>query len=665
MLNGALGRCAVYGKAAPCGDKIMIKKYIFGDVFATDAVVCDVPCGDKLEYFSVEKDGSGYVFRAPLGGDDIVYGLGESMRGINKRGGRYVSFNTDNMHHTDDMPCMYGSHNFIVVDGAIKFGAFFDTPARAVFDIDYDGSGQICVSCEQPVAVYIVGGDSAYGIVRQFLKIIGQSYLPPLWAFGFGQSRWGYKNQKDVRRIARKYADAGMPLDYICLDIDYMDRYIDFTVDKTRFPDMKGLVSELKGKGVRLVPIVDAGIKIEPGNAVYEEGVKKGYFCTNEEGEYFSAAVWPGMTHFPDFVQKDAREWFGRQYKFYTELGFEGFWNDMNEPAMFYSQYTKGQSGDHSGGDPLYEGGAFLSDYKKFYHNIDGKKVPHWDVHNIYGYNMTRASGEGLGNLLDRRYMLFSRSSYIGAHRYGGIWTGDNSSSWLMLRRNVTMMPGLNMCGFLYSGADTGGFVGNTTRELLLRWLAVSVFTPLMRNHSAKFTRYQECYRFRGKDDFRSILGLRYRLLPYIYSEFMKAALSCDMYIKPLAFGYPGDARARAVEDQLLVGDSIMIAPVLEKGALERVVYLPEPMAEVRWNGKDFLTAPVTEGERNISVPLGEVVFFIRRGKLFPVGKGGMNAGQVDLSDVTLLGDGKEYAHYLDDDLSKNCTLDNIKILSK
>ena len=642
-----------------------IKKYSFGAYAPTGAVTAQVEEGDTLPYFSAQSEGQGTRFCCPLEKDDIVYGLGETMRGIDKRGGRYVSFNTDNPHHKQDMPSLYGSHNFIVVDGKKTFGAFFDTPTRAVFEIDYGGSGEVNVLCERGVTVYIVEGESAHAVVRRFLRAVGRSYLPPLWAFGFGQSRWGYKDERDIRRIARGYAKAGMPLDYICMDIDYMDRYIDFTVNKKRFPDLKAFVAEMKGKGVRLVPIVDAGIKVEPGDPVYDEGVQKGYFCKNIEGKDFCAAVWPGMTHFPDFLRPEVRAWFGRQYKVYTDAGIEGFWNDMNEPAIFYSEYTKGKTGERSEGDPLYRGNTFLSDYRNFCHNIEGKEVNHWEVHNIFGANMTRASAEGLDSLLGGRYLLFSRSSYIGAHRYGGIWTGDNASCWDHLRQNVLQMPSLNMCGFLFSGADTGGFGGNASRELLLRWLAVSAFTPLFRDHASKGTRPQECFRFRGKKDFRSILSLRYRLLPYIYSEFMKAALSSDMYIQPLAFGYPQDSRARRVEDELLVGGSLLIAPVLEKGAKGRLVYLPEAMTEVRWDGASFSARQAAAGEHFVKVPLGEVVFYIRKGKLLPVGGAAMHTGEADLAAVTLLGDGEEYEQYLDDGVTRSVSEGNIRLLRR
>ena len=219
------------------------------------------------------------------------------------------------------------------------------------------------------------------------------------------------------------------------------------------------------------------------------------------------------------------------------------------------------------------------------------------------------------------------------------------------------------MCGFLYSGADTGGFMGNSNRELLLRWLAVSVFTPLMRNHTGNFTARQEAYQFGDPEDFRKIITLRYRLLPYIYSEYMKAALTADMYIKPLAFVFPEDPNCRPIEDQLLVGDSIMIAPIIKEGAVERRVYLPEDMTQVTFDGENFTCEPVQKGTITVRAQLHQVVFFIRKGKLLPIGKAITNTRDIDLQDLTLLGDGEQYALYADDGLSRNCSLDHVRIL--
>ncbi len=643
----------------------MITQFHYGTPVETFAVVEQVPLCDheQLRHFT-RKKGSPQSFSCQLGEDDVIYGLGETMRGINKRGARYISFNYDDPHHKDDMPSMYGAHNFFAVDGETAFGAFFDTPAKVVFDMDSRGDGVLSVSCEsQDLRLYVVEGENAYDVVRQFLHVIGQSFLPPLWAFGYGQSRWGYKTERDVSRVIAKHEEKGIPLDYVCLDIDYMDRYIDFTINKRRFPDLAGYTAGLKEKGIHLVPIVDAGIKIEPGNRVYDEGVRSGFFCKNHEGTDFQAEVWPGMTHFPDFLREEVRTWFGEQYRIYTDCGLEGFWNDMNEPAIFSTEYrAKGTKPDAERGDPD-QPERHIADFKDFFHRLDdGREKSNYEVHNLFGAMMTRASGEGLDRLLDKRYLLFSRSSYIGAHRYGGIWTGDNASTWEMLRQNVYHMPSLNMCGFLYTGADTGGFGGNSNRELLLRWLAVSVFTPLMRNHSAIFTKNQECYRFRQPEDFRTIVSLRYRLLPYLYSEFMKAALRRNMYIKPLAFDYPEDGKAREIEDQLMVGESVMIAPILEQGAKGRIVYLPEPMTEVRYGSDGFTCINVGAGERTVMAPLNQVVFYIRQGKLVPVGKPAANTAELDLLDVELLGTGSVYEQYVDDGSTKRCGLEHCVI---
>lgn len=646
----------------------MIQKKIFGKPFETFAITQNVEEVTEIQYFKVNETTETIEFTYKLSESDIVYGLGETMRGINKRGGRYISLNTDTANHSDENPSLYSSHNFVIVDGSIQFGIFFDTPGRVVFEIDYENSGEIKVVCEtKNLNVYQIENENAYEITKEFLRAIGRSYIPPLWAFGYGQSKCGYKNEKDFYDVVEGYEKAGIPLDYVCMDIHYMDRFIDFTVNKKRFPDLKAFAASMKERGIHLVPITDAGVKVERGNKVYEEGVANGYFCRNKENGFFKAGVWPGMTHFPDFLNKDARIWFGNQYKFFTDQGIEGFWNDMNEPAIFYSEYTKGPKKLCFILDMLFgaqreemKAQRVLEDYKSFYHNVDGERVRHYDVHNIFGYFMTIAANEQLEQILDHRFLLFTRSSYIGAGRYGGIWTGDNSSCWEHLKLNVVQMPSLNMCGFLYSGADTGGFGGEATRELLLRWLAVSLFTPLMRNHNGSMKVNQECYAFENTEDFKDIISLRYRLLPYIYSEYMKAALTGDMYIKPIAFKYTDDEKARTIEDQLIVGDSIMMTPILKENETTRTVYLPEDMTMVKYNGKEFVCEKVVKGDITIDVKLNEVVFFILKDKLVPIGKDIKNTREIDFDDLTLLGDGQTYELYVDDGLTREYRLENI-----
>lgn len=617
----------------------MIRKYIFGSPIETDAVVERIsPESGAPEYLSVEKDNDGHhVFSCRLADDDIVYGLGEAPRGINKRGHIYESFNSDDPYHTEEKRSLYGSHNFIIVDGETCFGLFIDCGASVTFDIGYTEYDKLSITPSVgDFVLYIIKGSSSYDIVKQFRHIIGKSYIAPKWAFGFQQSRWSYYTADEVRKVAKSYREAGIPLDAIYLDIDYMEDYKDFTVSSERFPDFPAFVQEMKDMGIHLVPIIDAGVKIEDGYDVYEEGKEKGYFCKRPDGTDFVAAVWPGRTHFPDFLNPEARKWFGDKYKVLLDAGIDGFWNDMNEPAMFFTdegveetvEYLKNFDFNCNNAGKYFELSDKFTrlsnrrkDYSNIRHNINGEMVNHDKVHNLFGYMMTRAAAEGFKRLApDKDILLFSRSSYIGMHRYGGIWTGDNQSWWSHILLNIKMMPSLNMCGFIYTGADLGGFGANCTRDLLLRWLAVGIFTPLMRDHSALGTRNQECYNMGDTRAFKGIVGLRYRLLPYLYESYLNACSNDDMMIKPLAFGYPDDKRARHIEDQLLVGDSIMITPVYEQNAVGRYVYLPEEMRlAVFKDAKVCRTEVLPQGIHYIEAAIDEVPIFIRKGKELPL----------------------------------------------
>ena len=632
----------------------MIKKYVYGDPFPTDAVVKDIPISeDMLPFFETDNNGT-FTYR--FAENDIVYGLGEQIRGINKRGWQYVSWNYDNPNHHEDTRSLYGSHNFIIISGKETFGAFFDFAGRMEFDIGYTRRSIMQIkAAKNDLALYIITGGNEKDIVKQFRQLIGRSYIPPLWAFGYGQSRWGYKNEQDIREVAKQYKAAGIPLDSIYLDIDYMERYKDFTVDRERFPDLEKLVTDMKEQGIRLVPIIDAGVKIEEGYDVYEEGVRENYFCKNSDGGDFVGAVWPGRVHFPDFLQPEARKWFGRKYSVLTKLGIEGFWNDMNEPAIFYTEDRLADTCDEikkltSGNMGIDEYFRFTGmvgglngntgDYDKFYHNANGRMVKHSEVHNLYGMNMTRSAFEALQEICpEKRTLFFSRSSYIGAHRYGGIWQGDNKSWWSHILQSMQQLPALNMAGFLFTGSDTGGFGCDTTEDLMLRWLQYSLFTPLFRNHSADGTRMQELYRFDNVNAAAEMINIRYCLIPYLYSEYLKAALGDEMMFKPLSFDFPDDSMAKQVEDQLLLGNELMIAPVYKQNAQGRYVYLPEEMMLVRMKSRDkYETEVLPRGHHYVDIPLDELVFFIRKDKSIPFGKTAENTAKIDMNALKLIG---------------------------
>ena len=651
----------------------MIQRFSFGHPFPTQSVVLSLPAESGPVPF-LTPDGTGWRFT--LSEQAAVYGLGEMPRGINKRGWHYITNNTDESRHSEDKLSFYGAHNFLLVrDGSTCFGLFVDFPGKVYYDIGYTRHDLFSFHTEtSDYDLYLLSGGNENGICKEFRTLIGRSYIPPKWAFGLAQSRWGYKTEEDVREVARQYKEHDLPLDMICMDIEYMQDYADFTVNKERFPDLTKLSADLKAQGIRLVPIIDAGVRIDPNDPTCTEGVEKGYFCKKADGTPFVAAVWPGKAYFADFLRPEVREWFGHKYKALTDCGIEGFWNDMNEPSLFYSPerlraflndmaaLREKDNIEQEEFFPRVVGGAMglmnsPADYASFYHEVDGQKVRHDQVHNLYGGSMTRAAGEAFTDLRPgQRTLLYSRSSFIGSHRYGGIWLGDNNSSWAQLLANIQMMPSVQMCGFLYSGADLCGFSSDTTPDLALRWLEFGLLTPLMRNHSAVGTRMQEYYRFpEVLPAVRNMIRLRYALLPYLYSEFMKAALENTSYFRPLAFDYPDDPDAREVEDQLLLGEGLMAAPVYVQNAHGRHVYLPEPMKLLRLRAVDDYDEEILPaGHHYIRCALDEVLLFLRPGHIVPVAQPANNTSELDDASLTLWsflpdGESAEYRMYRDD----------------
>ena len=677
----------------------MVKKYVFGKPFETYAVVnkeniLETSESERRNFFDKAvmdialepyggitwdrpddaDEGNAMQYRVEMSDSIVVYGLGENVRGINKRGWVYESKCSDDPNHTESKRSLYGAHNFIIIadtDHPEKSkGLFIDYPGRVIFDIGYLDKNELVITvCNENFTAYEITSEKdsesdesrnyLYSIVRQFRHIIGKSYIPPRWAFGYQQCRWSYMSADEVSDVVDNYRKRNIPIDAVYLDIDYMERYKDFTVNNETFPEFAGFVKEMHDKHIHLVPIIDAGVKIEDGYDTYEEGKRNGYFCKEADGGDFVAGVWPGRVHFPDVLNADARKWFGHGYRVLLDAGIDGFWNDMNEPAIFYSEkHLKevfGKIDEYKGRNldiqsffefkGTVEGVSNnLGDYERFYHRAtqpEGEVVVRHDhVHNLYGYNMTRAASESFKELApDKDILMFSRASYIGMHRYGGIWTGDNHSWWSHILLCLKMLPSLNMCGFMYVGSDIGGFNDNATEELLMRWMGLGVFVPLMRNHAAAGTRYQELYRFTDTDAFKNIVSIRYALIPYLWDAYKKAVEDDTLMYKPLGFEHPDDKVAVATEDQLYVGDDIMICPVYTQNAIGRYVYLPEPMTMVRMKSADeYELEKYDAGHYFVEIAAQEIVFFIRNGHEIPLYKSAEYADAVFENECVWVG---------------------------
>lgn len=621
-----------------------------GDPFPTSSV-CSHRVFPKLTNLSLSQDtpdevgallqppsSEGSELRWELGLDvgDLIYGLGQTMGGINKRGGRYRMYAVDDHRHTPDKSSLYGAHNFLLLKTSQGVaGLFVDHPGEVVFDVGFTQRDRLVISVpDQNVDLYIIEGSDLIGVVKRFMKLVGRPWMPPRWAFGYHQSRWGYRDSKEVLQVADALEAHNIPCDAIYLDLDYMDSFKVFTTSDERFPDFQSFASSLKARDIRLVSIVDPGVKIQPGYDVYDEGKEQGYFVKHSDGSIFKAAVWPGYTHLPDFLNPAARAWWGTLYKKLYRLGIEGFWNDMNEPAVFFSSEGMAELTEvfrsHTN-DPQDLGIEFL-DFMKTLNSISNNRddyramrqasethgvVSQERVHNLYGFMMAKATAEGFASFASgQRLFLISRSSYIGQHRYGGLWTGDNSSWWDHLRLHIQHMVSLGVCGFFFVGADIGGFSSDCSGELLVRWTQLGVFSPFLRNHSALTTRRQEPWAFDSKtlDETRKAIYLRYALLPYIYSEYRRSREEGVPLVRMLALDFEYDARAQRVEDQFMFGQGLLIAPILHPNLTERMVYLPAGRW-LRWRTLHPSVEGATvfdSGDRCIEVASDEIPVFLR-----------------------------------------------------
>lgn len=576
--------------------------YRFGKPFKTNAIITEIKESafssiqtKELKYFTYENLHDHILFSFPLKEEDRIYGLGESLGGINKRSRRYRMWNTDDPLHTEDKISLYGSHPFFIIsNNSQTFGILIDYPGAITIDAGFTHYDQLTIQIESAnLDLYILNASSELEIIKQYLQLTGAPYFPPKWAFGFQQSRWSYPDEKALEKVASRFREENIPCDAIYMDIDYMDNYKVFSVDQKKFPNFDLFIKKMKAKGIKLLPIIDPGVKIEPGYSVYEEGVAGKYFCKEQNGEKdYISSVWPGLVHFPDFLNEKTRAWWGEKYLPYVEKGISGFWNDMNEPALFYSPERLQRAKElaknkviHNSWDYFELRDAFGTlanhpeDYKQIFQTDDeGKIYSHSQIHNLYGFHMTKATAEALRKRFpEKRYFLLSRSSSIGSHRFGAIWMGDNQSWWVHLLTNIQMLVSLNLSGYFYTGADICGFGGDVSEELALRWMQFGVFNPLFRNHSALGTKDQEPYSFTRAtvDSMRLFIQIRYQLLPYIYSEFLNSVLNLRPFITPLAFHFQ-DAFSQSCEDEFFFGNSILVAPVYQANSTGRMVYFPE-----------------------------------------------------------------------------------------
>lgn len=554
-----------------------------------------------------------------LGFDEHFYGLGEKAARLDKRRGRFTMWNSDTPGYREGTDPIYQSIPFYIGwQKGEAYGIFFDNSYRTHFDLGQSSQDYVAFSAEGgEMNYYFFQGPSMKKILSRYADLTGHVPMPPLWALGNQQSRYSYYPDTVAESVVREYRDRDLPLDILHLDIHYMQGYRVFTWDTSRFPNPRALSDKLKSQGVKVVTIVDPGVKYQPPEPgakdpavspelmpqdksyyVFNQGAAGDYFLKRKNGKVYIGKVWPGDSVYVDYTLEAARRWWGDLFRAYTDNGVAGIWTDMNEPADFVDQTGKVQMDVVS-----YDEGEYSTHAKN---------------RNVFALLMARATYEGLQRLQpDRRPFVITRAGYAGYQRYTTMWTGDNTSTWEAMALSIPMFETLGLSGVAFVGTDIGGFIGRSDGEMLARWYQIGFLTPFCRNHKEINGYDHEPWRFGAYYEgiIRKYLKLRYRLLPFLYTTLEEAHRTGVPLFRPLLLNYQSDANTLNIDDQFIIGSDLLVAPILKPDQTSRLVYLPEGDWYDYWSGKRQTGGTMIRAD----APLETVPMYVRAGSIIPM----------------------------------------------
>ncbi|HEX2909412.1 MAG TPA: glycoside hydrolase family 31 protein [Chloroflexia bacterium] len=543
---------------------------------------------------------------------DHFYGFGERSSLLEKTGRRYTCWNSDpvdsDLDHGPGADALYQSIPFFMAlrPEAGGYGLFFNNTFKSVFDVGHSREQRLGMEAAGgELDYYLIYGPEPAAIVELYTELTGRMPLPPRWSLGYHQCRWSYFPEDKVYEIAKNFRERKIPADVIHLDIDYMHGYRVFTWDAERFPDPQKMTADLGEQGFKLVTIIDPGVKYDPGSdyQVYNEGAEKDYFIHNPDGSLFHGYVWPDDSVFPDYARQEVREWWGDLHKVFVETGIRGIWNDMNEPSISTTPFS--QVGHHMDiPDQAPQGSG-------------ADRTGHAEIHNIYGLLEDMGTYQGLRRLdPERRYFMLTRAGFAGIQRWSAVWTGDNSAVWEHLEMAMPELSNLGLSGVSFAGTDIGGFFGASSPELWARWIELGAFYPFSRGHSCAGTPQKEPWTWGEdvEDIARKYIEWRYRLLPYIYTLFEESTRTGAPVLRPLLYEFYQDSRTLNMNDQVMLGNALLLAPVYRPGVDYRYVYLPAG----RWY--DFWSGQPCDGQHLLAhAPLDTLPLYARGGTVLPL----------------------------------------------
>ena len=485
-------------------------------------------------------------------------GLGEKNGNLDRFGSGYTNWNSDVYGYSIEQDPLYSAIPFYIgLHHHLNYGIFLDNTYQTDFNFGASNNRFSSFGARGgEMNYYFIYNKNLADIITSYTTLTGRMKMPPLWSLGYQQNRYTYYPDTEVMRIAQTLREKKIPADGITLDIHYMDQYQLFTWDKNRFPDPVGLSANLNRLGFKLTVIVDPGIKVRKGAKAYESGAKDSVFIKYPDKAFYTGQVWPGWCNFTDFTSEKGRAWWKNQVKFFSDNGVSGIWNDMNEIATWGSKMPSN----------------VLFDF-------DGAPASHLQAHNVYALEMARSSYEGAKQHFKERPFILTRSGYAGLQRYSAIWTGDNRAEESHMLAGVRLLNSLGLSGVPFTGMDIGGFTGNPSVPLYIKWMELGAFIPYYRNHTGFNSRSAEPWVF-GEDALpvvRNYVNLRYKLLPYIYSTFYEASQNGLPVMRSLAINYPFDANIydTTFQNEYMFGNSFLVAPFESTKEFGKV-YLPE-----------------------------------------------------------------------------------------
>jgi alpha-glucosidase len=549
--------------------------------------------------YPVAYDGSAFRVWKSMPLDEHYFGLGDKTGPLDHRDLAFTLWNMDMFGWQESTDPLYKAIPFFLgVRNGAAYGIFLDNTYRSSFDFGKESRDAYSFGAERgELNYYFFYGPNPKQVVSDFTALTGHTPLPPLFSLGYQQCRYSYYPEARVRELANEFRKRRIPADVIYLDIDYQEKYRPFTVDRERFPRFEQMVKDLRQEGFKLVLITDLHIAKVPGYKPYDEGMAHDYFVKNPDGSVYVGPVWPGPSVFPDFTRVAVREWWGSLYTDFVKDGVRGFWNDMNEPAVFVNP-TKTMPLDTV-------------------HYVEQRKTDHREIHNVFGMENVRGTFEGLLKLQpDVRPFVLTRAAYAGAQRYAATWSGDNTASWNHMRLSIPQLTNLGLSGYAFVGDDIGGFNGSPTPELLTRWMELGVFNPIYRNHAAKGTRDREPWVDGPEHEAirKRYIETRYRLLPYIYTGMEEASRTGVPLMRPMFMEFPAETLLATNGEEYMFGRGLLVAPKVWPFVGPYDVILPAGDWFDYWTGEKMAGGRTLKAEDKLDT----LPVYVRAGTIVP-----------------------------------------------